>query len=452
MRNRFFVIILISLIVSAIGINLVHVKFFKNQRLKLIDRQIAESSSALLDSAEFLRDVNTPKRLDDTISKVLQGARIGKVFILRRADGKILYESFNVALLRAELPLRPEWVAVETENEYTRVRNVPLAGGGLILQVGLVLDRNFLNWEIIDRRVVNYVTGIVLALFLASALMTWLLLSPLRLLIEHLRFTTSTMENLKDVGPLPAPLRTYRGSFWNRADEFSGLLSTVQKLMERINFNNKLTRSWTFQMAHELKTPLAIIRAETQHQHQDLKVSPEFSRLVTGEVDHMTEIISQFLDWAELENMPYQRDLHALRLRTAVAEVAARLEKVYPGRLILKMEMDFSVFANPVHLEQMIQNLMGNALKYSFTASVVEVLVSHNSLRIRDVGPGIPKAVRDRLGQPFNVGPRINGTRTGSGLGLAWVMTVAKLYQWPFELHETSAGTEVVVRFPVEET
>lgn len=418
--------------------------------MKLIDRQIAESSAALLAAPEFIEAVKKPATLDQTISDVLQGARIGKVFVLRGGDAKILYESFNVALLRADLPISPEWVTVETENEYTRVRNVQLPDSR-VLQVGLVLDRNFLNWEIIDRRVVNYVTGIVLALFLASTLLTWLLLSPLRLLIGHLQQTTSTMENLKDVNPLPAPLRSHGTSRWDRSDEFSGLLKTVQKLIERINFNNKLTRSWTFQMAHELKTPLAIIRAETQHNERDRKIPDQYAQTVTSEVDHMTEIISQFLDWAELENMPYQQDLHALRVKAAVTEVASRLEKIYPGRLVLKIENDFGVFANPVHLEQIIQNLAVNALKFSPADSPVEIHVSHNSLTVSDQGPGIPPDVRERLGQPFNVGPRSGGSSTGSGLGLAWAISVAKVYQWQFEIKEAPVGTEAIVRFPIEE-
>ena len=90
---------------------------------------------------------------------MLKGARIGKIFVLRNPKAEIVYQSFNVGLLQTDIPIQNEWVAVETENEYVRVRNISLSKDSpLILQVGLVLDRNFLNWEIIDNRL--YLTGI----------------------------------------------------------------------------------------------------------------------------------------------------------------------------------------------------------------------------------------------------------------------------------------------------
>lgn len=451
MRNRFFFIILATLILAAIGINFVHVYFFKSQRLKLIDRQIAESSTALINSEEFNLSVKNTASVEETISKVLQGARIGKVFVLRDSFSKIVYQSFNVGLLNTELPIRPEWVTVETETEYIRVRNVPLSGRNLILQVGLVLDRNFLDWEILDNRVINYVTGIVISLFLASVLITLVLLSPLRLLIGHLKEATSNLINLRDVHPLPTRLTRYTHGFWAKSDEFSGLLSTVQKLIDRINLNYKLTRSWTLQMAHELKTPLAIIRAETEAGKKENLLPEKYAHNVIDEVHQMSEIISQFLDWAELESSQLQKDVHALRMSAVIKTVAARLEKISPGRVQLQLDSDFSVFANPIHLDQLIANLVTNALKFSPTTEKVELILSGHSLTVKDYGPGLPQEVRERIGEPFNIGSHDVEGLAGNGLGLAWISTVAKLYQWEFDIRSGSSGTEAIVQFPQED-
>lgn len=451
MRNRFFFIILATLILAAVGINFVHVHFFKSQRLKLIDRQIAESSSDLLSSEEFNLAVKRTSEVEEAISRVLKGSRIGKVFILRKPDGSIVYQSFNVGLLSVNLPVQPEWVAVETESEYVRVRNVPLPKRGLVLQVGLVLDRNFLDWEILDNRVINYVIGIVVSLFLASVLITLILLSPLRLLIGHLRDATSNLVNLKNVRPLPTRLTRYTEGFWATSDEFSGLLNTVQRLIDRINLNYKLTRSWTLQMAHELKTPLAIMRAETDSKARAGLLPQEYTRDILDEIEQMSEIIEQFLDWAELENSQMQKDLHALRVRSVVRSVASRLEKVSPGRIELRTDADFSVFANPGHLDQLITNLLTNALKFSPRSEPVELLLADRTLTIRDHGPGVPREVVERIGEPFNVGPHDSDTPTGNGLGLAWVTTVARLYHWEFRIHSQASGTEAIVRFPQED-
>ena len=453
LRNRFFFIILTTLILSAIGINLVHVKFFKSQRLKLIDSQITESSNLLLQSEEFKIAVQKNGAVEDTISRVLKGTRIGKVFILRDSNSTIIYQSFNAGLLRTEIPVTPEWVAFETESEYVRVRNIQLNGkNSRVLQVGLVLDRNFLNWEIIDNRVVNYVSGIVISLFLASVLLTLVLLSPLRILISHLKDAASNLVNMRDVRPLPKKLLNYTHGFWAKSDEFSSLLDTVQKLIDRINLNYKLTRSWTLQMAHELKTPLAIIRAETDSKMKANLLPGSYSKDVLKEVKQMTEIISQFLNWAELENSQIQKDLHALRIKSVVKNVAARLDKISSQRIRLYLNSDFSVFANPAHLDQLILNLVTNALKFSPENQGVDLIISEDSLTVSDAGPGIPKEVNERLGEPFNIGSYDNIQKTGNGLGLAWVLTVAKLYQWNFQLKSQPTGTTVTIRFPKEES
>lgn len=453
MRNRFFFIIVTTLILAAVGINWVHVRFFESQRLKLIEQQIIESSNGLIHSKEFLGSLDKTSQIEDVISKVLKGSRIGKVFVLRNPEGKILYQSFNVGLLNAELPIKPEWVSFETESEFVKIRNVALPGKRpSILQVGLVLDRNFVNWQIIDNRVIQYVSGIVGTLFLASVLLTLILLSPLRLLIQHLNLATANLINLRDVEPLPKRLTRYTHGFWSRSDEFSSLLSSVQKLIDRINLNYKLTRSWTLQMAHELKTPLAIVRAETEAKTKAKLLPPSYSEDVIKEVQQMSEIISQFLEWAELENSQLQKDLHALRIKAVVKTVAARLSKISPDRIRLELGSDFPIFANPHHLDQLISNLMTNALKFSPSTEQVEVLTMEDTLIIRDRGPGIPNEVQERIGEPFNIGSHEGDSPSGNGLGLAWVLTVAKLYQWKFELQTGAGGTEVSIRFPKEET
>lgn len=437
---------------AAVGINSVHIYFFKNQRLKLIDRQITESSTLLLDSAEFNTSVKKLTSVEDVITNVLQGARIGKVFVLKNLDNKIIYQSFNVGLLKADLPIQPEWVTVEANDEFVRIKNVKLPGKDhLVLQVGLVLNQNFLNWEIVDARVVGYVSFIVFALFVIAVFLTLVLLSPLRLLIAYLNEATSNLTNMKDVRELPKDLIRSSSGYWARADEFSSLLSTVQKLIDRINLNYKLTRSWTSQMAHELKTPLAIIKLETEAKRKENLLGDQYSKDILEEVKQMTEIISQFLDWAELESSQGQKDLHAIRIKSIVKNVALRLEKMSSMRLELNLSSDFSVFANPSHLDQLIANLITNAIKFSPATEKVEVILSENFLMIKDFGVGLPKKVMERLGQPFNVGTCEDKSASGNGLGLAWVSTVAKLYQWSFEIKSSNAGAVAIVYFPKEE-
>lgn len=448
LRNRFFFIILSSLIVAAVLINLVHAYFFKYQKMRLIDRQIAEISELLLKSDEFLGALDHATAVDESITKALRGLRIGKVFVIQDANGRIVYQSFNVGHLEATLPIEPEWVTVETETEYVRLRNIKVGYDGHILQVGLVLDLNFLNWEIIDDRLLLYVVGIVVALFLVSVFLTLVLLAPLRQLISYLNEATSNLTNLKNVRSLPKKLTKFTDGHWAKSDEFSNLLSTVQQLIRRINLNYKLTRSWTLQMAHELKTPLAVIRAEAERQKKNGKVPQEFADEVIQEVGRMSDTVNQFLDWAELENTQLARDLHALRMGSVMNGVVERLNKLQPGRLKLKVEEDFSFLANPIHVEQLASNLVTNSMKFSPKDQAVELHISKYQLLVKDFGPGLPSSVIERMGEPFNVGTHTQDGATGTGLGLAWVSTVAKLYQWNFQIRREGSATVATVDFP----
>ena len=447
MRNRFFFIILTALVLAAVGINLVHVYFFKSQRLNLIDQQIRESSDLLLTSSEFENSLKQPQSLEDQITKILGGSRIGKVFLFRDPSGKILYQSGNLNSLQVEFPTNPEWVTVEVGNQFVRLRNIHFKNvTASVLQVGLVMDRNFINWEILDARVARYIAGIVIALFAASAFVTFLLLSPLRLLISHLARTTTELGNLRDVEPLPGVLTKYTAGFLAKSDEFSDLINAIKKLIDRINLNHKLTRAWTLQMAHELKTPLAVVTALAESNLKTGKIPEQLAKDIATEVMQMSTMINDFLDWAELENSQPQKDLHSLKVGKAAQKIATRVENIEPGRIHLQVRAECSVFANPAHLDQLVTNLVTNALKYSGERPI-EILLVNRTLLVRDQGPGIPKEVLERLGEPFNVGSSENGKPVGNGLGLAWVTTVAKLYGWKVELKPTANGTEATVFF-----
>jgi signal transduction histidine kinase len=138
-----------------------------------------------------------------------------------------------------------------------------------------------------------------------------------------------------------------------------------------------------------------------------------------------------------------------MRMKAVAQSVVSRMNKLNPGRIHPNLNGDFTVVANPVHLDQMITNLMTNALKFSPATSPIDISITGHTLEIRDSGPGIPAEVRQRLGEPFNVGSMDNDNAAGNGLGLAMVTAVARLYQWKFEVAFES-GTRAIVEFPAE--
>ena len=115
---------------------------------------------------------------------------------------------------------------------------------------------------------------------------------------------------------------------------------------------------------------------------------------------------------------------------------------------MVTIKEEASILASPLHLEQLISNIIVNALSYSATANPVLIDIQKDSILISDSGNGIPKDVLERLGEPFNRGVSGKTNIKGHGLGLAWVNSVCRLYSWSLVINSKEMGTDIVIKFP----
>lgn len=440
-------IILAVLLTTTAAVTYVHTYFFRGEKLQLIDSQIKKSASILINSElADLKKIDL-EEADDIISEELGSDRIGKLFLIRNAAGDILYSSRNFEALGRELPRTPQWVTVQSPEYFIRVVNLEIPKKDRILQVGVLLDTNFLSWTIINRRVLLYIALIAGFIFVVSAALTSVLLTPIRKLSAQLKARALDLKNhsLPLQGLSDAILDSARTK-WARSDEFSVLVLETEGLIHRINRYHTLTRAWTFQLAHELKTPLALARTEVETLADNGQIAEPGAAFILREIDSISETVRQFLDWAELENSFSGGRPHVIRLMTFLEQIRSRFDRLYPQRLSLVGKSNSSVLANPLHLEQLLGNLIGNALKFSPADRPVEIKVDRARLSIVDHGDGIPEGVMQKLGQPFNYGKnRTAASGRGSGLGLAWAHTVARLYGWELNVTTGVRGTAIEV-------
>ena len=118
------------------------------------------------------------------------------------------------------------------------------------------------------------------------------------------------------------------------------------------------------------------------------------------------------------------------------------MSSLYPERISLTIIEDCVLEAHRQYVEQVITNILSNALKYSKDTVFVEL--KNQSLILRDTGPGIPEKVLARIGEPFNA------SATGTGLGLAWVKTLCDRNSWSFKLDSNASGTTITLIFKNE--
>ena len=317
-----------------------------------------------------------------------------------------------------------------------------------ILQVGLILDQDILRWRSLERHLSVYAILIFFLLFPTTYFLSRSLLRPLVQLAAYLKYVASQFDERLVLGAgaggalvAPPPVQTQSN------DEFGVLVGAAMALHQRILRSLRTTQTWTAQMAHEMKTPLTVLKNDLERvaQAEAAEDRQRYSKEAIAEVVHLTNLINGFLEWNAAESFASsQSEIHAVRVRQVLEGLVQKLEREYPGRLSLDMHGDPTVFAQPAFLQQAVSNLIVNALKYSPDGSSVSIGLSERTLTVRDQGPGLPPTVLANLGQPFNYGDK---NKHGFGLGLAWVSTICQKYDWTLTFQRVGGEHLAQIKF-----
>ncbi len=449
MKFRFFLILLLSL--SAVGISLsISFSYYLNAaRLELLDIQLRESAVTLVNSElADIKKINFDEA-EELISEELGSNRIGKMFIIRNDERQILFKSGSASLMDLDPPSSPQIYTYKVKDQTIRILNLKLPKRpGRTLQVGAVIDPTLFDWSFISSKLAVYLIMTIIPIFIFSLILTNYLLNPLKIMANHLQVATHDLQHLRPVPELPKKLIKYTKKSNFNNDEFSKLVESTKHLLERININYKMTKPWTYQLAHEIKTPLSILNFDVEAlKDEDLKDS-SITISMHEQIERISNTVSQFLEWASVENIQSKDNLFALRMANINQTLVDELERVYPGRIKFLSNSDYIVIANPQHLHQLLSNILTNALHYSPGNSVVTIESHDNTLIITDQGGGIPKEVIERIGQPFNCGP-FNPTlkHKRTGLGLAWINTLTRIYNWDLNISSSERGTNIEIKF-----
>jgi Signal transduction histidine kinase len=448
LRSRFFWTILGVLAAVVIGTTLLHQSILKQERLDLIDQQMRETAAALMDSElNGLRKVELDK-VEAILSEELGESRIGKFFVIRNSKNEILFESNSAKLLPIDdIPNSPQWVSILGKGQFIRILNLQLPRvPDRTLQVGLVLDDDLYAPNFFSKSNLTFCGFILLVGFSIAWLLASNLVKPITRLSEFVSGIAQNKDDSLELPPLPAELRRYFEQDSNSKDELNILLSSFEKMIARVNKGYQLSRFWSYQMAHELKTPLTIIDSIATEAVKENKLDAQVSQNIMTEVFEASETITSFLNWAEAENNSANRRLHVVKMSRVLGNIENRLAHRYGERIQFQVVSDFTLMANLEQLEQLISNLIVNACHYSPENSPVTVLADNRKLAIIDEGAGIPESVQKKLGQPFNKG---ENSKKGSGLGLAFAESICRLYEWNFKIAQSnSLGTRIEIEFP----
>ncbi len=447
MRLKFFLISLCILIATTVSVTTLLVYYFQDERMDFIDDQIRQTATAIIDSELSDLRAYDYEKVDSIISEELGPDRIGKFFIIRNIQGDILFQTQGISLLNITVPRDTKWVTIKKDNLLIRAVNLGLPRSKTrTLQVGVIAESSFFYWSALDGPAIAFLLAIPSLFLIGTWILSASLFAPVKAVGNYVQEATKSLEEDREVPSLPPDLRRQlKETRLTKDDEFKGLLKGIASFVEKINANRKFTRHWTHQMVHELKTPLTILNHDLEVVAEKHSLPKEDVRAMNESVQKVSRTITNFLDWAELTYQGQKANLHVVKVSAALQSLVPGWEKVFGKRITVSVHEDFQVLCDPNHLEQLINNLGTNALKYSEKNVLIEI--HKETLTVSDQGEGLPENVLENLGTPFNKGPSAQNIE-GSGLGLAWVKTVAELYQWKMNIRSSSAGTKISIHFP----
>jgi signal transduction histidine kinase/ribosome-associated protein YbcJ (S4-like RNA binding protein) len=253
--------------------------------------------------------------------------------------------------------------------------------------------------------------------------------------------------------------------FIYRTQQLHDLLRTQQETIlqqnRTIDYNKSAEtarREMVSAIAHELKTPLAILRTynEALEENIDEGKRPHYQAVIRQEVDSMDAMVLQMLDLSRLESGKYQLNRSEFSLEEAARRVVAELQPDLDEkqlRLRWDCDSDTTVRADRYRMEQVVRNYLTNAIRHTPPAGSITVAVKRNfrsgdtTLTVANQGDPVPPDQLPLIWDSFYQGDRSRHKR-GTGLGLAIVKNVMTLHGGTYDCVNTATGVEFTATLP----
>jgi two-component system sensor histidine kinase TctE len=238
--------------------------------------------------------------------------------------------------------------------------------------------------------------------------------------------------------------------------EIVPVVVTLNRLFAALRAGAQSQQQFIANTAHQLRTPITGMQAQLDVLAAEPAAQPIRERLGTLQegIRQLAHTSNQLLTLARADpsaNLAAKNQ--AVDLGTLAGDIAARyFDRALRANIDLGVETaDISISADPSLIDDLLGNLLDNALKYTPAGGRVTVSVAapnHKAvIAVEDSGPGIPEQDRQRVRQRFYRLP--NSPGHGSGLGLAIVDEIARLYGATLTIGTSaSGGARITVQFP----
>lgn len=243
--------------------------------------------------------------------------------------------------------------------------------------------------------------------------------------------------------------------------EINDILNSLEAIRMNINAHKENSRLSVMAMAHDLRTPVSVIKGYTEALYDQILTSKkdkdEALAIIDLKTAELESMISRLIDYEQLEDKKYDSVLNEILIKDFVNQFKKDFE---PAITVFKREIiindnssdNTKIKGNIQLIQQMLENIFTNALRYTSTGDTISISVDENEenieISISDTGVGIPEEHLDKI---FNLFYRASPSRqeAGMGLGLAIAKEICDFHGWTIKaVSKEGKGSTFTITIP----
>lgn len=328
---------------------------------------------------------------------------------------------------------------------YDRKLNLELPGDELLWIRGIVPETKSTS----QLREIERLSLIVLPiLILLSVLIGYLVVDRMLSPIQRIQKTAEEINRGDDLKKRIDPGRNN--------DEVGRLAKVFNRMLDRLERSFETERQFTSDASHELRTPTAVILAQSEHtlsRERTPQAYVEALQVIRQQGQKMSALIKDMLDYTRMEQSADRYPLEDTDLSELVTSTVEQMRWAGQKEITLSSHIQekIRIQGSPELLSRMLQNLISNAYRYGKEKGHIIVSLKeegdHVFLEVEDDGIGIVKDEQDKIFDRFYRG-EASRTGEGTGLGLAIVKKAAEFHGASIEVEsELGQGSKFRIIF-----
>lgn len=329
-----------------------------------------------------------------------------------------------------------------------RILKLPVKNQTFLVQIAKPMEK--LDEELFD---------LIIFLILGLAASTILLILLSYFIAGRVLEPISTIGNLaKEINEKTLNKRIPVGK---SRDELHQLATALNRMFDRLQYSFIRQREFLASAAHELKTPITMLRLFMDEAVQKQEIDEPFKQQLISQrlnLFRMDRLVKSLLDLSslELKGIMEKQDINISAMIESLLEDFSAVMNAADISLDANLQENLHLPGDRDKIRRLLINILDNAIKYNYEGGKIELEASGNeesiTISLLNTGPGIPEADLEKVFDQFY---RVEKSRSaqygGAGLGLAIVRQIVKLHKGSVEMKsDAKSWTRITITLPIK--